>query len=59
MPTLAERFAEVRRRQALVDFYTSADPKSHHCTCRLCDWTWRYGEKELHEPTPFASEVNT
>ena len=49
MTTVADRLAEVRRR-VIVDFWSGTDAASGHWqTCRLCSFSWHFGETELHE----------
>ena len=49
-----ERMTEMRKR-IINDFYTSTYPgvgdakQEHWVICRVCEWTWRYGQQESHE----------
>ena len=53
---LEARRAEVRQR-TIKDHYTGTSPDSGHWwTCRLCDWIWKHGGPESHEPDCPAAE---
>lgn len=46
------KLAEVRRRM-ITDHHTdtSGSDASRWWSCRVCAWSWRHGQPELHEPS--------
>ena len=51
MTSLKKRMAEVERR-VIIEYWNGTNSDAGHFkSCRLCGWTWRYGEPEQHEAT--------
>ena len=55
--TPSQRLAKVRRLMVTAFWKGTGTEELQWWACHICSWTWKEGDKELHEPTcPLGGE---